>query len=499
MSIPTSLGKYEIVRKIAAGGMAEVYLAKQIGPGGFAKFVVIKNIHSHLCGDDEFTTMFINEARLAAMLNHQNIVQTYDFGATSGTYYLAMEYIRGHDLRAIYRACQAHGNKIPFQLAIYITQQICKGLHYAHRLAGDSGEPLGLVHRDISPQNVLISYEGEVKITDFGIAVIDNRGDEDQTGSFKGKISYMSPEQASGKPIDHRSDIFSVGIVLYELVVGQRLFQGDSDLETLRRIRSVDVPELTEVDPTLPPRMEQIIRRALAADPRLRYQTALELYEDLEQFCADHQVLNQAAFLASFVRDLFPEERPEETSGSGGQSRFRTIPLVTPVRPALYDGAGVFRERATESVNGYQEAAPGERAEVTRDVAGRGYRLVVTAAVAALLGAVGLWYHVSQAPPLPGPGGANEVPGGAASGELTRPTSPLASMEKSIMVFSEPSGAEVFADGDFQGLTPCRVQVGSRTSVEIVVSAPGHVPYRDRLVVESETGEPRRVVLQKVR
>jgi len=221
---PIHLGKYELIKRIATGGMAEIYLARVSGLPGFEKIVVVKRILPQLATNQEFVQMFLDEARVAATLHHPNIVQMYDIGAVDGNYFISMEYLHGEDLRSIARAMRQKGqDRVPLEHALGIGVGIAAGLHYAHEKVGFDGKPLHIVHRDITPQNIFVTYDGGVKLVDFGIAKASNRASETRYGSLKGKIPYMSPEQCRSEPLDRRSDIFSLGILLYEQTTSVRL------------------------------------------------------------------------------------------------------------------------------------------------------------------------------------------------------------------------------------------------------------------------------------
>src|SRR5229473_2100159 len=256
-------GRYELLKRLAGGGMGEVYLARQRGIDGFQKLLVIKTLLPHLCEDEEFITMFKDEARVTAQLIHPNICQVFEFDQVGGVYYMCMEYLRGEDLR------------VP--LICRIIADAASGLDFAHRLRDAKGEPYHIVHRDISPQNILVTFEGGVKIIDFGVAKAAGRAQHTRTGALKGKCSYMSPEQAAGATVDGRSDIFALGIVLHELLTGRRLFKAEDDVQTLARVRECRVPPPSQLDPGLPPDLDPIVLKALAKDPAARYAGAQEL------------------------------------------------------------------------------------------------------------------------------------------------------------------------------------------------------------------------------
>jgi serine/threonine protein kinase len=251
---PKRLGKYEILRHIATGGMAEIFLARATGIEGFEKLVVIKRILPHLAVEPEITKMFLDEARIAATLHHSNIVQVFDIGAVDGQYFLAMEFLEGEDVSRIRRATRVARVALPLDHALNIVINACAGLHYAHERPGLDGKPLNIVHRDVSPQNVLVTYEGEVKLVDFGIAKASTRASAaTRVGTLKGKIRYMSPEQARSEPLDRRSDVFSTAIVLWELTTGRRLFHGRAEFDVLKAIIETDAPLPSSIVPGYPP------------------------------------------------------------------------------------------------------------------------------------------------------------------------------------------------------------------------------------------------------
>ncbi|MEO1271572.1 MAG: serine/threonine-protein kinase, partial [Myxococcota bacterium] len=283
-------GKYRLIRKLATGGMAEIFLARQEGMEGFRKDVVIKRILPIHADNDELIEMFIDEARIAASLNHPNIVQIYELGKFEDDHFIAMEYVHGQDLRRTAERGLAVGNYIPLRHAVRGIADAAAGLHYAHTQVDDSGDALNIVHRDISPQNILVSFDGVLKILDFGIAKAENKIVDNRTGQLKGKYAYMSPEQCNGLDVDARSDIFSLGIVLYEITLCRRLFKGDTDIQTIKRVSDAEVTPPTEIQPEFPKRLEEIILKALAKEPDDRYPSARELQMDLEDFLSDNRI-----------------------------------------------------------------------------------------------------------------------------------------------------------------------------------------------------------------
>jgi len=274
-------GRYRIARKIADGGMAEIFLGTQHGMEGFERPVVLKRILAPLVADPQFRNMLIDEAHVAMGLNHSNIVQVLDLGHVRGRYFLVMELVDGWDLSRIMSRAEAAHFPVPPEILLYITAEVCRALAYAHARTRD-GRPLHIVHRDVSPQNVLVSEQGEVKLTDFGIAKAMGRREQTSQGVIKGKLAFMSPEQASGRPLDPRSDLFAVGTMLYLFFTGRKPFYAPTDLESIMRVRECRFTPPEEVDPTLAPALVKVIHRAMQALPADRYQSADELLVDLE-------------------------------------------------------------------------------------------------------------------------------------------------------------------------------------------------------------------------
>ena len=308
--MPSRFGKYTLIRKLATGGMAELFLAIQKSVAGFEKLLVIKRILPSMNQDRAFIEMLLHEARIAATLSHPNIVQIFDVGQTEGQYFIAMEHVHGEDLRSIVRQMKKKNVlEFPLEHALAITLGMCAGLSYAHEKHELDGSALNIVHRDISPQNVVVTFTGDVKIVDFGIAKSDNRnGESTKSGKLKGKVPYMSPEQARGEMVDARSDVFSTGVMLFELTTGKRLFRGSSEYETLRLICEREYPRPSEVRSDYPPGLEQIVMKALAKDTRDRYQTAREMQADLEQFVRQHQIAVSHIALNQFMQGLFEDK-----------------------------------------------------------------------------------------------------------------------------------------------------------------------------------------------
>ena len=308
---PKQFGKYQLLDRIAVGGMAELFRAKLTGAQGFEKLIVIKKILPNLSEEESLVTSFIDEAKLAALLHHENIIQIYDFGSMADQYFIAMEYLFGKDLRAINSAAEKKDLPLGMENILYIVSRICAGLDYSHNLKDLQGRPLNIIHRDINPQNILITYEGQLKIIDFGIAKAASHNAHTRENLIKGKLAYMSPEQANGAKIDHRSDIFSTGIILYELLTARRMFTGDT-MHVLSLVREAQYDPPEEVISDLPPNLNAILCRALAKDPADRYQSAGEMLADIEAFMFEISLHPNARSFAGYIKELFDEEHAEE-------------------------------------------------------------------------------------------------------------------------------------------------------------------------------------------
>ena len=315
------LGKFDLIRQIAVGGMAELYLARTMGIEGFEKLVVVKRILPQFAENQSFVTMFLNEARLSATLHHPNITQVYDIGVEDGDYFFSMEYVHGEDLGRTVVTATENGVPLSLDAALTIVVGLCAGLHHAHEKAGPDGTPLNVVHRDVSPSNVLVSYDGAVKLVDFGIARAGSQPAQTR-GGLKGKIAYMSPEQCRGKTaLDRRSDVFSIGTILYELTTGQLPFTDETEYGVLNQIVNNDVATPSTLVPSYPPALEAIVMKALARDVEQRYKSALELQGQLEDFAHENRLRVSPLVLARLMSTLFPA-RLEEWDHARAQGAF---------------------------------------------------------------------------------------------------------------------------------------------------------------------------------
>jgi TonB family protein len=308
-------GQYVLTEKIATGGMAEVWKARMRGVEGFQKIVAIKKILPHLSDNQDFIEMFVDEAKLAAQLNHNNIIHIYDLGKIQSSYYIAMEYIDGYDLKTILRRGEERGNPMTVELALFIASKLSSALDYAHRKKDFEEKEMGLVHRDVSPQNVLVSQEGDIKLCDFGIAKAASKASHTQAGALKGKLQYMSPEQAWGRSIDRRSDIFALATVLFEMLTNRKLFTGDNELSILEQVREARVQPPSLYNDEVTPEVDKIVIKALQKDPANRYQTAGEMARDLDAILYSFKPTPTSADLAIYMHRLSsPEPEPFEAA-----------------------------------------------------------------------------------------------------------------------------------------------------------------------------------------
>src|SRR6516225_229058 len=269
--------RYRVVEKLESGGMAEVFRAESEGLHGFRKQVAIKRVLPHLSSKKKFISMFLDEARLSAQLSHSNCVQVFDIGVGDNAFFIVMEFVDGANLKATIEHLKKRGREFPVEAAVHISLELCKGLAYAHELTDPRGVPLHIVHRDMSPPNVLITKNGEVKIVDFGLAKANSQLEKSEPGIIKGKFSYLSPEAAMGQEVDARTDVFAVGIILWELLAGQRLFLGDTDFQTVKRVQAANVPAISGINKRARQNLEKIISKSLARDPPERFATARAL------------------------------------------------------------------------------------------------------------------------------------------------------------------------------------------------------------------------------
>jgi hypothetical protein len=406
--IQESFGRYRLDRRLATGGMAEIFLASQEGPGGFHRDLVIKRILPHLTGEPGFVDMFLDEAKLAARLSHPNIVPIFDFGEVDGAYFLAMELVRGPDLRSVLDASRAVGETLPFPILARIVADAAAGLEFAHRLADADGNPLHIIHRDVSPSNIIVSYDGITKVLDFGIAKADQASHKTRTGFIKGKLSYMPPEQVQGEKLDARADVYALGVVLYELCTGRVPFSGESDFKLMQSICETPPPAPTSLSPGVPEPLEAIILQAMAKDREARFPSARAMATALERYVvsADPPV---GTFEVGEALRALKGRSPEALDvlaragvGTGSKERPSSAQQAAPPAPAAAEGP--MQNEATHLGPGLSEpSAPAAKSDAD-GLADQATRL-------------GPRLSESSDPAAPGPGGGA---GGGLSDQATR-------------------------------------------------------------------------------
>jgi hypothetical protein len=457
-------GKYLIVGELAVGGMAEVFLGVHRGLEGFQKAVVIKRVLPAFSTNASFVQMFVDEARIAARLEHPNIVRTYEFGEVDGQYFTAMEYLPGEDLAKTLDKLAFARQQMPLHLAAGIVASVCIGLHFAHGLTDTAGRPLGLIHRDINPANVIVTYSGEVKIIDFGIA--KTTSSETQTGTVKGKVAYMSPEQILGRGIDQRSDVFSTGVVLWELLTGRPLFLRDNEGATLYAIMNEPLHAPSRYRPEIPRALDDIVMNALARTPADRYESAEELGIALERFLVD-QPKYDARAAARMLENLFGSSRAEAKRAiaqtrSLGKNVAHVMKLRTDVRADLADHLDAVPEEP------FVAEAPAPRRHLAWAIA-----LVMVLAIA---------------------GGVAVLVGGGED----RPVAAKPAADAALQVESDPPGAAISLGGEPTGLkTPATLNGLTASEVLIRVELDGYGAVTENVAVPRTGTATKRFMLKR--
>lgn len=472
-------GKYLLVGEIAVGGMAELFLAVHRGVEGFIKAVVIKRVLPHLNNNPEFVRMFVEEARLEARLEHPNIVRTYEFGEVNGHYFTAMEYLPGEDLCKALNSLAVSRQLMPLHLAVGIASQLCHGLHFAHQFTDTAGKPLGLVHRDINPANIIITYGGEVKIIDFGVAK-SNANVQTITGMIKGKVAYMPPEQVLGREVDQRADIFSAGVVLWEVLTGRPLFLRSNEAATLYAIMNAPIAPPSVMRPDVPPRLDVIVGRALARSPSDRYETADEMAADLDEVLADLPRYD-ARVLAAKLEELFGSTRAEaKRSIAQTRSLTRNISLVmklrSDVRAELAEAldAGIAADDAGRETLPAPQLDQSEVGAATHSRSTRGLIIVLSLAMVAGIGG-GLIYAVSRP---------------------DHPPATRRAVAAQLQIESTPPGAAVFVGGEPTGLkTPTMLTGITQPQLTIRLELPNHAPASKVIDIPAGTTASARITL----
>ncbi len=482
---PIQFGKYTLFERIGRGGMADVFKGRVQGPAGFERVFVVKRILPHLNDDPTFNKMFIEEAKMSARLNHPNIVQVFELGAVDNEYFISMEYVRGRDLAETMRTLWARIGPPRPELVAYIGREMCRALGYAHDVTDEDGSVLGMIHRDVSPSNVMLSYEGSVKLLDFGIAKALGGDSKDeggtQRGTLKGKFAYMAPEQTQGNDVDKRIDIFATGIVLHEVLTGRRLFKGENDLQTVEKVRQCDVPPPSLQNPLCPPELDAVVLKALARNRDDRYQTGADMADALDDVV--HAARFQPSHLAQLMRDLFPQDaagsadarntgaRVTASVMTGSGSRPHSAPLRSPTVPPASVSRSLSAVARSPTQDPSQLALPRDKPLFKRG----GVWAIMVSLVAVAFGG-GVLLTRSSAPP---------------ESRSAGPSAPSIRRAGSVAVTfnSIPEGAEVFEQGSNKrlGQTPFsrKVELSEDTDTIVVFKKPGYqdevrkvTPYR---------------------
>jgi eukaryotic-like serine/threonine-protein kinase len=514
LSLPERIGRYRILGFLASGGMAEILLAKLIGPGGFERAVVVKRVLPHLARQSEFRDMFLDEARIVARIRHPNVVDVSELGQEGRELFMVMEYLAGESVGGLMRRLGQRRERLDPAMAVLIAAEAAAGLHAAHELRAEDGTPLGVVHRDVSPQNIFLTYDGAVKVLDFGIAKFEDRSVETHTGQLKGKFAYMSPEQCRADGLDRRSDVFSLGILLWELLTGARLFQRPNELLVWKAIVEEPAPPASERlleqgGPALPAALERVLQRALDRDRAQRHASAAELRRELVAVARELDPEGTAAErLAALMHEVFPDriQQKEEIL-----RRVRAGDVITSVPSAEVDiDVEVTR---TESASASKAAPTGHARAMPLDTdpnasapipaPSPGARSARTLAFASLLVVailVGAWLGLEgrgegreataaearTAAPAPlaplAQGGAGAQGGGAQGGGA--PTTP--DVRRSVVrvqVETTPPGASVIIAGVPRGVTPLSVELPrGEEAVELSIALEGHRSHVERMV-----------------
>jgi serine/threonine-protein kinase len=459
------LGRYVMGPRLGAGGTASVYLAREALDDGQGRIVGLKVIHDHLLEEADFVRMFIDEANLAQRMSHPNVVRVFEFGKEGESLFLAMEYLHGQPLSRLFERLAEQNQRLPFDLVMWVGARAADGLHHAHQLKGDDGQPLVVIHRDVSPQNVFVTYDGQVKLIDFGIAKAEGRLAKTTLGRIKGKFSYMAPEQVLGSDFDQRADLFALGATLYELTVGVRLFAGDDQTDTLQKLLFEKIPDPAERAPDVPSELSAIIRKALAPEPEGRYSTAAEISRDLDALLATRGVPNGQPALARLMTTLFATEMRDRVKTIEQLRGFRLPGEPDPRNSSVRLAADT---RAPDDLSAVRAAeVPAKRRLPWVAIAGVG----VLATAAIILGV-----SLSSGPRTDDP-------------VVVPPVPPSSAVTFDIQV-QPPVKATIKVDGNLVGDPPRAIVDRNGKHVMVVVEAQGYetarveaVADRDQLVV----------------
>ncbi|MEO7110997.1 MAG: protein kinase [Polyangiaceae bacterium] len=474
--LPRQFGKYTLLRKLASGGMAELYLALHRSVAGFEKLVVIKRILPQMTQDQAFIDMLLHEARIAATLSHPNIVQTFDVGQVDGTFFIAMEHIHGEDIRTIVRGMRKKDvTEFPLAHALTIVLGVCAGLAYAHEKRGLDGQLLHIVHRDISPQNIVITFTGDVKVVDFGIAKSEHFVEEQKGGQLKGKVPYMSPEQAAGNEIDWRSDIFAAGVILFELTTGRRLFKGANEFETLKLITEREYPLPSDIAPNYPLGLERVVMKALAKDRDKRYQSAREMQSDLESFVRQERIAASTVSLSKWMEMLFAEKLAQQNEALHDIKQLADAiaaqqPAPESSSPFVSGMTGVFPAVDMTTQPG---SASGAVATIVPEKKRSAVGLVFGAFALVAAAGGGMYYFTHQ----------KQLP--AAPPVVVETATPVVDAKGILKVTSDPPGAAIWMDGDLRSdVTPATIDnLPIGREIKVKLSLDGFESYKEAITI----------------
>lgn len=502
-------GKYRLRWLLGQGGMAELYIAQFIGIEGFEKVVALKRILPSMTADASFVQMFLDEARLASKLDHPNIVRISDLGEVDGQFFMAMEYLPGEDLRETFDRLREQGQQFPIDMVLAVVHEAALALDFAHRLTDARGVPLGLVHRDVSPSNIIVTYHGAVKLVDFGIAKATTSSVVTNTGSFKGKLPYASPEQLRNQPLDRRADVFGLGIVLWELLAGRRLFSTSNYASTIEAVTRAEIPLPSKLRPEVSPALDAVVLRALARDREERFQSALEVQQALEGQLESTGGLRTSRQIGSWLEATFGTARADAKRAlaqgkyldqmiEGVTMPLRSNPLVRE-RWGQSSDPGLEATAASPGTISHPGSGSGERPAFLhppgdlslgsgRDTSSGGLNSQVTAGGAGRATAAGAGLAIALAVGLIGFGLWSVRFSGSGGKEVPRSASRFATID----IDSEPHGAEVFLEGEPTGLaTPASLSVSADKPVHIRLEKPGFIAARDEIALQPGQTEKR--------
>ncbi|MFK8139408.1 MAG: protein kinase [Bdellovibrionales bacterium] len=527
-------GKYYLLDKVAMGGMAEVYLSKSVGAHGVNKFVAIKRILPQYSENEEFISMFQEEAKIAVNLSHSNIVPIYEFGEEKDRFYLAMEFVPGKNLRQILNLLKKKKSAVPLEIVVSIINEVAKALDYAHKVFDKTtGRPLNIIHRDISPQNMMMSFDGEIKLLDFGIAKAESKIDTTKAGTLKGKFGYMSPEQAEGLEVDYRTDIFSLGIVLWEMLAEDRLFLSNNEINTIRKIRECHIPDLTTINRNVSSELNEIIKKALTRDRNLRYQSAGDLHKDLNKYLNQHFPDFTQQEVGLFMKNLYNQEiielrekmieyskiddEPSEISLKVQEQDKTRILVHNPEKEQLIHQSNEkmvqLESEATKSKSSYLPLNDGAKGDsrayqwgnsnpVSRGVSYTSQKKpvnsgVFTTIIMSLMVVMGVFFFIKNDPGLAVKFGLENPVIDEGYAEESSVTVKDNRNLYAFNITSTPQGAAITINGKTTGFyTPGRVKVPPNTQISLSLNKDGYFPYSKNLVATTN-GQQFNATLQR--